>query len=605
MPSSSASDPNRWNPSRQLKHLSLVDNEDYGLDANQWSYLAEGGKSLLVRYTGPTTVAGAHVPWISPDGSRALALRIEKRQCKPWGAVDGIKKRRVTVDDPKRLYGRSNSSLNQSDVFVRRLAYEEDVITPLLKGLPHTLTAAVAPSLQPKLYPLLPFHDDLDYHWSAISKRFDFLEQLANRIEADRPASRRAKDEIDIDCPDVIEVVEDLSQASPEQEVLCVEIKPKWLFNTSTTSATYSRYRKHAILKSGATLTPQEVDELYEPLDLASGNSERVEKALRALVKVWRQGGNNLRVFDSSSRLPRGGGGSALDAEATAALESMLQRLVAASHAAQQTASSNTDELLVSALLPIATSKPFRSLIKRLAHLQRHLCPGARGDLSHLDELWRLWTQNDRPLRFASFSTDGNSSSPLSEPSPDAWIDFVEDWQAMEKQARAEATWKRSAPPARQAAAAATSAMMRAVAEGMSPIHSRTGMPIPDDALSELACRGQKLWSKLENCRDEAMRNAVLGALCSASFKDCSIWIRVPVPQPTNTVGAVAGGHSSVAQRPWLDSVTFHLIDVDIKPVSKIKHWLQLDEDIEECFEAWKEKHGIQDGARRVRRRVE
>lgn len=73
--------------------------------------------------------------------------------------------------------------------------------------------------------------------------------------------------------------------------LLCSQ--PKWLFPTGK----HSRYKKHRVLKSQGQLTLEQWNALYDPLDLVSGDAERIHKATEALVQDWEGGGNNLRVF--------------------------------------------------------------------------------------------------------------------------------------------------------------------------------------------------------------------------------------------------------------------------------------------------------------------
>lgn len=131
------------------------------------------------------------------------------------------------------------------------------------------------------------------------------------------------------------------------------------------------------------------------------------------------------------------------------------------------------------------------------------------------------------------------------------------------------------------------------------------------------------------------LRQAVLGTLLSSTFKDCSLFFRItptsPFTEDTQTTkpssmtvtGAVdessvqhgqrgtgpiasamnylkeslqqdrrpIGQGESDVERPY--GLTVRLIDADIKPIGKLAHWRDLDQQIEFSFSEWAAKVGL------------
>ncbi|THH29797.1 hypothetical protein EUX98_g4396 [Antrodiella citrinella] len=128
-----------------------------------------------------------------------------------------------------------------------------------------------------------------------------WLEQLARVSEEKRSAERRAKDRIDVGKRKSV-LATDLVGGPG----FAVEIKPKWGFlpsprHLSPTSAALKtqtcRFCMHSHLK---TTESEDVALGYCPLDLYSGDKDRVIKALHTLWDIWigSSGGvNNLKVF--------------------------------------------------------------------------------------------------------------------------------------------------------------------------------------------------------------------------------------------------------------------------------------------------------------------
>ncbi|KAI7905572.1 inositol-pentakisphosphate 2-kinase [Cokeromyces recurvatus] len=106
-----------------------------------------------------------------------------------------------------------------------------------------------------------------------------FLSQLAQNIEHVRPISRRKKKIITTTC--ISFLMDDLTQLWPNSPSLTLELKPKWGFKPSSPFANeikkkYCRFCMHSHLRG-------DLLKEYCPLDLYSGDPERIKKALTIL----------------------------------------------------------------------------------------------------------------------------------------------------------------------------------------------------------------------------------------------------------------------------------------------------------------------------------
>lgn len=230
-------------------------------NASHWTYVAEGGANIVVRYTGPQVK-----PFASDRGP--LVLRVAKTGARrsplqPDEMIDNV----------------------WSQVFPR------DHL-PMVQRVQIRRTCEV----------------------SGDNAQTQFLMALDGRIADARPANRK---NAAVDCN-----AEHIWAMRDESQGLVFEIKPKCGYLPSTGSAVkrhYSRYRMHRILKAaekeqgaGASsyripaISLTEWEALYDPLDLFSGDEIRVRKAATALVADWRTGGNNLRILHCGAALRPG-----------------------------------------------------------------------------------------------------------------------------------------------------------------------------------------------------------------------------------------------------------------------------------------------------------
>lgn len=231
--------PNDWN--------------DVTWKVEDWAYFAEGGANVILRYIGLPV-------WPFVYNGASLVLRLRKH----------------VFDLP------TSPTVLHQDEFLNQ------VIAQLL---PHKYL----PQLQRVCIGSLKF-------------QHEFLQQLAQRCEKARPTKRRVLGTIDVKAPWVW-VMPDWSR-SPTTRVV-VEFKPKCGFlprgpTKYPCKLQYSRYKIHRVYKllHGKASAPdtgagslQDFPNWYDPLDLFSGETIRIERAAHALCKEWANGTGHLRVY--------------------------------------------------------------------------------------------------------------------------------------------------------------------------------------------------------------------------------------------------------------------------------------------------------------------
>jgi len=241
-----------WPPALDAVHWRVQD----------WRYIAEGGANVVVGYTGP-----ALWPFVDVQGSGAsLALRIPK-----------------TLPEGQSMAGAACTP--PTDVFIDQV-------------LSHVLPRDSLPVLR-----RIALTDDVRH----------FVKELATRIDPYRPASRRARSHINASAP-YMWAMRDYSRA-PSSDSLVVEIKPKCGFLPELSATAYpckryySRYKMHRVYKTlterGTPPTYAEFEQWYDPLDLFSGDSDRVRRAVHALCDEWARGEGNLHVMLRGTRACR------------------------------------------------------------------------------------------------------------------------------------------------------------------------------------------------------------------------------------------------------------------------------------------------------------
>ncbi|GAC92826.1 hypothetical protein PHSY_000382 [Pseudozyma hubeiensis SY62] len=333
------------------------------IDPSEWKYHAEGGKNLLLSFDPAGGIRDGQGPFATSECTYALRIR-------------------------KSLPADAGSNQDEEEEAEQ---FTQHVVQPLL-GSSYVLPRCIK-------IPILTARDR------------DIIETLSARIEMQRPAARRAHPaRIRSETLSCIYAVEDvtapvLADPSAQQEVLCVEIKPKWGFLARVDSippsspnleikARYSRYRmhrvtKHAVSDSAEHMSLQDFERLYDPLDLYSTDATRKRKAVGALWRDWIETGgktNNLRLFWN---------GAVVGPQDTKSLDSIARFLGAdkavAGDLVDVLAKHIVDELSKASLPSRGESEAPVSILSRLAHLQSALDPL---DVEGLAQLWLSRTQS-------------------------------------------------------------------------------------------------------------------------------------------------------------------------------------------------------------------
>ncbi|EIN07104.1 hypothetical protein PUNSTDRAFT_104610 [Punctularia strigosozonata HHB-11173 SS5] len=224
-----------------------------------WSYVAEGGATIVLAYNGPPhpdfngTVLRARKAPVQPGD----------RDCKPDNGQD--------------------PNLDSEEVDDPIVVFQKEVIQRLVPS---------------DALPLL----------RKIRVEHDWLTELAALVEKDRPKVRRQKDKIDVTRRRAV-LATDLVGGNG----WAIEIKPKWGFlpsphhlspQTRSVKTRTCRFCMHAHFKMIHDGHEPAGD--FCPLDLYSGDKLRVTRAVLALWDGWvnsKGSANNLRVFVSGETI--------------------------------------------------------------------------------------------------------------------------------------------------------------------------------------------------------------------------------------------------------------------------------------------------------------
>lgn len=155
---------------------------------------------------------------------------------------------------------------------------------------------------------MVPLLGDLVKAGSLVDLNRDFLCDVSERVWGDRPHKRRSRAEIDCDAAhgvllaDACFLYED-RQRGEGDDVLCVELKPKWGLmppepiagpRSSLPPLRLCRFCSHKQLK--VAIGEQAIPGSFCPLDLFSGVSSRISSALGSLL---RERQSNLKLYAS------------------------------------------------------------------------------------------------------------------------------------------------------------------------------------------------------------------------------------------------------------------------------------------------------------------
>ncbi|GAA5999371.1 inositol-pentakisphosphate 2-kinase [Rhodotorula paludigena] len=369
-----------------------------------------------------------------------------------------------------------------------------------------------------------------------------WLEELATCMRAVRPPERQAVDEVDLDAR-VGVLVEDLIAGDG---VLAIEIKPKWGFlpnpaylsaTTAPTKTSHCRTCMHRFYKRASGAAEQE--DGFCPLGLYSGDEGRVRRAVGTLFSSWESSGgtiNNLRFFYERKRVSPD--------ELQSAVHPLKHALAACDSSFDGTRALLTD-LLVSALF---ASPVLRTLATLQATLDAFDIEGLVSLIQACDTAMRSSPANDLERNLASFAG--------AQPS-------LSDWRAF---------LARHLPLLSRTAQCTSLAERHALRDGMA--------------------------ASLRRASEEAgsARDAVLAYLLSATLKDCSLIVRIPLG--AREPGPEQGDAGEGVQ------VQIKAIDLDPKPIRRLGKYWRMDGNIVEC---WRERLERMTDAERteVRRCVE
>ncbi|BGP54101.1 hypothetical protein JCM8202_003101 [Rhodotorula sphaerocarpa] len=409
-----------------------------------------------------------------------------------------------------------------------------------------------------------------------------WLEAAADalRKRRDRPPARAREDDLDLGAPHGT-LVDDLVSGPPGQGSLTVEIKPKWGFlpairylspataRAKTTSCRTCMHRHYKRLRKAAErATASRADEghvldssaetdQFCPLDLYSQDPERIGKALRQLYRTWNASEgttNNLRLFLN---------GELLKPSEQTDLAGLEAALIASTGPASSATATDPASAFARLLLPILLRSP---VLPRLKHLQSSLDPL---DIEGLALRLRTEFGIDvyaMPGGEKEGGVAADRDKQLAErlggqPSVEEWAGWLEGWRA------------RSSPELTAAGSASSAEAAPA------PAAAQPG-PVGGTISQE-------------------PRDLVLAYLLSATFKDCSIFIRLPFPPPPAATSSMAPYISSPTASPHTDAdatldkqanaaasardpegVQIRVIDLDPKPLARLGKYARLDREI-------------------------
>ncbi|KAI0372990.1 inositol-pentakisphosphate 2-kinase [Pilatotrama ljubarskyi] len=345
---------------------------------SHWKYISEGGSTIVFSYTGP-----------SNPSYNGTALRLRKAPLPANEDPDRYQKptlaREPTEKGDEEPSGKQQEGISRSEAEER---YEDSKNDSKHPDDPTVVfqRAVISRLVPPEYLPRL----------ESVHVEKQWLEQLAQLVEPLRPLERRAKDRIDTARRKAV-----LATDLVGGEGWSVEIKPKWGFLPSPTYLSPEtrdiklrtcRFCMHAHLKS---TQGEDVALGYCPLDLYSGDEDRMQKALGALWDVWVGSGgavNNLHVFVHGKML-----------KPTVDIRTAFIRTVQ----------------------PILRSP----VLSRLSHLQRRL------DALDIEGLAALWAHVRGPG--VPFGAE------LADPDISEWERFVEAYAARERDIGEDADAKR------------------------------------------------------------------------------------------------------------------------------------------------------------------
>ncbi|KAH7915302.1 inositol-pentakisphosphate 2-kinase [Hygrophoropsis aurantiaca] len=314
-----------------------------------WLYVSEGGATIVFAYAGP--------PHPEFDGK---VLRLRKKS---------------TIVD-------ATNAVKDEEPDDAMVAFQRRVISRLV------------PSQHlPELEFVL-----LDPSW---------LNKLAELREADRPQMRRSKDRIDSGKTKGI-----LSTDLVGREGLAVEIKPKWGFlpcathlspPTAHVKTHTCRFCMHTYSRSAEK--GDNILSAYCPLDLFSGDRQRILNALHNLWMAWYNSDgshNNLKLF-AEGKLVKPSNKPMMD-------------LLSTSLAAESSDSASLEGAFANAIIDLILESP---VFQMISSLQQSLDP------LDVEGVAKLYMQ-EHQIGFIDSKTSILGSDVIFDPSLGEWEDFID-----------------------------------------------------------------------------------------------------------------------------------------------------------------------------------
>ncbi|KAK1230381.1 hypothetical protein PQX77_006526 [Marasmius sp. AFHP31] len=484
-----------------------------------WKYVSEGGATIVFSYIGP--------PNPTFDG---MVLRLRKQPNVPVGVRDSDSS---SSDEEESEDEDEDPSISFQRQCMSRLVPKEHL--PKLQSVVVRADLVRSVSVDevtgsyrdvekdegrkmPGAFPI-PIQGPPHIH----SNRW--LRALSKAHEHERPENRRKTGGVDVHKHKGV-LATDLVGGAGAGAGVSVEIKPKWSFLPNPTHLSPStrdiktktcRFCMHSYVRnnnhqpSDSTHHAQGlVAHGYCPLDLFSANEERVRDALGALYDAWvgSEGKvNNLKVFL---------GGKVLKVHEKHRLWDP-----SASPSAPEKENQADDALLrttfISSLIPLLTRTPALQVLNRL---QRTL------DILDVEGLGKVWEafhcQRHQPEQGVPELELGEG---MEEPTIDEWMGFIDGY--LDQTEGGATTFLPGPPP------------------------SSTGEQQPQYTHPQL-------------------RSFLLAYLLSATFKDCSVMVRM---------GKLQLGDGDPDPR----NVT--IIDLDPKSMTRLRKWEVLDGEIVREYE--------------------
>ncbi|KAF8517591.1 inositol-pentakisphosphate 2-kinase [Hysterangium stoloniferum] len=322
-----------------------------------WTYLSEGGATMVFSYTGQPS-----------DEFSGKVLRVRKSL-------------------------RHGEDIHHHSGTRQKADYQSDDDSVAFQNI-------VSKLIRPQYLPVLQY----------VQVSQQWLKELAEASEAHRPSERIQTGGIDTERRNAL-----LATDLIGKEGWAVEIKPKWGFLPSSKHLSpvtrplkirHCRFCMHSQLKGAEPNGPGATVAGYCPLDLYSGEEERVRFSLRCLWNMWTRTlgkANNLRIFNCGEIV------DPADADSFAAFSNTLS-----DHYNSDYTLPNSDVATVftEAVLPLILNHDILSV---LGDLQRTL------DSLDIEGLSKLWSVSRPGIPFG----EGELDPTLAE-----WVEFVQAYLA-------------------------------------------------------------------------------------------------------------------------------------------------------------------------------